>query len=383
MLRLAPVHWMFWRSPLATRGALAARFAVAAMAVTLLLLPVVSPAYFYAADEIYQFVETSNFSGWMTKPGPHPRLILLVPIAGAFAYLLAWAWAGDGVRLRFSAVRGLLCTALTYLYVAMAVSVLSYFVSDERPSFLVTSLAAVVFVPWLWLLPVIGTVTGQWLRRASAPAEPLRGDSGAQSTAKRTVALQRVLNPALLSLLIPMLVLAFPLLHESADKRLARESLAMADKVHALFDAGDGEGIYAMLSPQSMALVDRQAFVERVQLVRREVGELTPTVAPATARTRPGEEVARSRRSKRWRIFTGSQLFELSNDRQGARAEAGETLVFDLSEGRPRLYAISVWPLGRVPALRLSMPERTCQWRKEPLLHCALHTEPLPRILFY
>lgn len=147
-----------------SRNALAWRFAAVAAISALLVLPLMPPEYFYHRADIFGY-------GGALKPGVHWRMGVLAPIAGSTAFVMAWVWSGGVGRVYFSPWRGLFCSLLTFLYSAVFVSFLGYWLSDETLPFFRLAVIGMLFLPFLSLIPVVGAVAGIVLSRG-IPREP-------------------------------------------------------------------------------------------------------------------------------------------------------------------------------------------------------------------
>jgi hypothetical protein len=145
-----------------SRAALAWRFAAVAAISTFLLLPFVPAEYFYHRTAIFGY-------GGALRPGIHWRVGLIVPIVAASAFALAWVWAHRAGRVYFSAWRGLLCALLTFFYAAVFLSVLGDWLSEETLPFIRLAVVGLLYLPFLWAIPVVGAVAGTVLARGIAP----------------------------------------------------------------------------------------------------------------------------------------------------------------------------------------------------------------------
>src|SRR6266702_1009067 len=132
-----------------SRAALAGRFAAVATVLALLLLPLFPTEYFYHRAAIF------NYDGSLL-PGIHWRVGLIVPVVSCSAFAPAYVWAGRAGRVYFSGLRGLLCALLAFLYAAVFVSLLSHWLSEETLPFLRLALLGLLFLPYLWSIPVAG-----------------------------------------------------------------------------------------------------------------------------------------------------------------------------------------------------------------------------------
>ncbi len=149
--------------PPRSRAQIAWLFAAAAAVFAVILLPLMPPEYFYPREAIF------GYRGSLL-PGVHWRVGLLVPIVGLSAFSLAWLWAGRAGHAYFSTGRGLLCALLTFLYSAVFVTLLGDWLSDETLPFFRLAVLGMLFIPFLWLIPVVGTIAGGVLARGIAPA---------------------------------------------------------------------------------------------------------------------------------------------------------------------------------------------------------------------
>src|SRR5436305_15270010 len=112
-----------------TRAGVAFRFGAVATAYALLLLPLFAPLdYLYHRAELYEY-------GGSLRPGIHWRVALIVLIVASTAFALAYVWASRAGRVYFSPYRGLLTALLTFLYMAVLVSLLGHRLSDESTPF--------------------------------------------------------------------------------------------------------------------------------------------------------------------------------------------------------------------------------------------------------
>ncbi len=164
-----------------SRAALAWRFAAVAAIYAFMLLPLMPVDYFYHRAVIFGY-------GGSLRPGIHWRVGLIVPIVALSAFALAWVWARHAGQVYFSTWRGLLCALLTFLYAAVFISLLGDWLSDETLPFFRLAVLGLLFLPFLWLIPVVGAVAGFALARGIAP-EPMN----------LRARLQRAVVPLLLS----------------------------------------------------------------------------------------------------------------------------------------------------------------------------------------
>lgn len=152
----------YWGAMPLSRTALARRYASIATITALIFLPLVPSEPFYPSPQPF---EQEHVVHW--------RVLLLLPITFVAAHFVAFVWSGGQREPRFSAMRGVFATLVTYVYLAMAAELLSRWLSDGNDLlFRLFILAWIYLQPFMLLLPVIGGVTGAWLgRRVQAAAE--------------------------------------------------------------------------------------------------------------------------------------------------------------------------------------------------------------------
>lgn len=253
------------------------------------------------------------------------------------------------VRRRDSdGVRGLICSVLAYLISALMISVLGYFFSAESFPFFRLAVIGAIFMPQVWLVPLVGILAGAYLKTGLKP-----GKSG------RSIGLG-----AWASLALPAIALAIPALIVSPDEQMVRESRALTARIESLFDASRPEGIYDLLTEESKRQVPREGFLSRLREIRSSVGAVE------------------SRKWLRYRIYLQSRLFEITTKRTGRQHATLEQLVFDLSTGAPRLQALGISIENAPPTAHFYAATRPCHGEAQ-LLHCASLNEPLPKRLFW
>ena len=176
-----------------TRAGVAFRFAAVATAYVLLLLPLFAPL-----DYLYHRAELCGYGGSLL-PGIHWRVALIVLIVASCAFALAYVWASRAGRVYFSAYRGLLNALLTFLYMAVFVSLLGHSLSDESTPFVRFALLGFLYLPFLWLIPIIGAVAGSFLARRVAPSSFLASGASSFRTSCTTCASGRRPAPRIAS----------------------------------------------------------------------------------------------------------------------------------------------------------------------------------------
>lgn len=344
---------------LSPRAALASRFALIATLSALPLLPLVPTEYFYHRAAIF------NYNG-SVLPGIHWRVALTLPIVALCAFATAYAWATRAGKIYFSAVRGLICALLTFVYTALFLSMVGHWLSDESLPFIRLALTGLLFLPYLWLIPGIGAVSGIWLARTLAI-------NSAPSRAR----LRHAVQPLVLSVAPAIAVVGIAQCFPPPEQEISKTSLQLADEVWARFDAGDAAGVYALFSDESKKLLDREPFIAKLTAAWRKANAL-----PAETKTLPDPAARGTRKRLNWRIYTRSQKFEVGSMQIAAGGEIHETAVFDLSSGSPQLYGIAIGFNNGPPADNMISPERYCGRIDAPLLHCGQINEPLPRPWF-
>jgi len=342
-----------------SRGGLACRFAAVTTALAFLLLPLLPAAYFYPHAAIF------NYDGSLL-PGIHWRVGLIVPVVSFSAFATAYVWAGRAGRVYFSGLRGLLCALLTFFYVAVFVSLLGHWLSDEPLPFLRLALIGLLYLPYLWSIPLVGAIAGNLLARRIAP-EPTHSPAR----------LQHAVQPLVMSIAPLFAIVGIAQCFPPPETAISKATLQLSDEVWARFDAGDAEGVYALFSDESKKLLDHDRFVAKLTAAWRMANALPAD--PASARNRPAQG---KRERLNWRIFTRSQKFEVLSMQIAAGGEMQEAAVFDLSSGQPQLYGIAIGFNDGNPADNIIAPTRYCSRTNATLLHCGQISEPLPRPWF-
>jgi hypothetical protein len=207
-----------------SRAALAWRFAAVAAISAFMLLPLVPAEYFYHRAAIFGY-------GGSLRPGIHWRVGLVVPIVVLSGFALAWVWARRAGQVYFSAWRGLLCALLTFLYAAVFVSLLGNLLSDETLPFFRLAVLGLLFLPFLWPIPVVGAVAGIVLARGIA-SEPTN----------LRARLQRAVLPLVLSVAPLFAILGMAQCFPPPETEVSKATLQRSDEVWARFDAGDADG---------------------------------------------------------------------------------------------------------------------------------------------
>ena len=342
-----------------SRTALACRFAAVAAVSALMLLPLVPTEYFYHRAAIF------NYDGSL-RAGIHWRVALIVPVVALSAFASAYVWAGRAGQAYFSGLRGLLCALLAFTYAAVFVSLASHWLSDETLPFFRLAMVGLLFVPYLWPIPVVGAVAGSLLARTVTPVPT---DSRAR--------LQHAVRPLVLSIAPLFAIVGIAQCFPPPEQEISEASLKRSDEVWARFDAGDADGVYAMFSNESKQLLDRERFVAKLTAAWRKANAL-----PADAAAARNHPARGTRKRLIWRIYTRSQKFEVGSMQIAASGEIHETAVFDLSSGQPELYGIAIGFNNGNPADNIITPTRQCSGTNAPRMHCGQINEPLPRPWF-
>jgi len=129
----------------------------------------------------------------------------------------------------FFRMRGVLCASLTFLYAAVFVSLLGDWLSDETLPFFRLAVLGLLYLPFLWTIPVIGAVAGIVLARGIAPeAINLRAR------------LQRAVLPLVLSVAPLSAILGIAHCFPPSKTEVSKATLPLSDEVLADFNAGDG-----------------------------------------------------------------------------------------------------------------------------------------------
>jgi hypothetical protein len=324
-----------------------------------MLLPLVPVEYFYHRAGLFDYYGS-------LYPVIHWRVALIVPIVAFSAFALAYVWAGRAGRVYFSGSRGLLCALLTFVYAAVFVSLLGHWLSEETLPFLRLAVTGLLWLPYLWLIPIVGAVAGNLLARRIAP-EPTH------SRAR----LQHAVQPLVLSIAPLFAIVGITQCFPPPETAISKASLQLSDEVWARFDAGDADGVYALFSDESKKLLDRDAFVAKLTAAWRKANALPADAA--TARNRPAQG---TRKRLNWRIYTRSHKYEVISMQIAAGGEMYDTAVFDLSSGQPELYGIAISFNDGTPADNIITPLHDCGHNDAPQLRCASFTEPLPRPWF-
>lgn len=334
----------------------AMQFAICAMAVAVLYLPLFPPYYLYGNTALERIADAQSW---------HWRVLLVLPLTGALAFLAALAWArGDG---RLGALRGALCAALAYVGMAMTVSVFGWFVSDEWIPYFRVAILAMLLLPLLWLVPAVGALAGAFigLQRRTGDGLPTPARPRPRVVWWRT-----------LTLLLPVaLLLAAQLLPEQVRARRMRASAEdLAGELHAAFEARDMAVFHRALSPEAQALVDRDDFLHRLAELRDFVGEPAPR--------KGSDDSNRHRIRVAGRLHPDSGLVEFASVRGGTGAESTEKLVFKFEDGTAALHGVFMRADGLAPERNVYAPRRTCRPGAPSLLHCAPFDDEPPRPVF-
>lgn len=325
----------------ASRRGTAGRFALLASIAAAACLPLFPEGYLYDNDALDR-LEAMDQYPW--------RVMLVIPLAAVTAFMTAFAWSDPVGRL--GAWRGVLCALLTYVGVAMVLSWIGWHVSNEWIPFFRIAMAALVTMPVLWLLLVLGAAGGAVF---GARRDPARA-AGVRSQ-------DRVLRA--LSLAVP--ILAFIAAQHTPELRSARHHMtqahALSDHLHDSFERGEFEAFHDALSIEADAAVDRDELLRKLAAIRAHVG------APSTA----------GNRRVRPRYMPQSQLIKISSARNGEGANSSGTLLFTIEHGTVRLHGIFMRADGMAPAQNVYTPRRICSPGRPPLLHCASFYELPPQ----
>ncbi len=109
---------------------------------------------------------------------------------------------------------------LTFLYAAVFVSLLGYWLSDETLPFFRLAVLGLLFLPFLWPIPVVGAVAGIALARGIAP-EPM--NLGAR--------LQRAVLPLVLTVAPLFAILGIAQCFPPPETEASKATLQLFDKV--------------------------------------------------------------------------------------------------------------------------------------------------------
>ena len=333
-----PWRTRMWRTPL-SRAALSLRYASMATITAVFFLPFVPDSIFYASHTR----ET------------HWRVLLVLPMTAVTAYVMAFVWSGGEREPRFSEQRGVVAAFLAYVYLAMALDLLSRWLSNGRePIFRYLVLGWFGLLPFTALIPVIGALTGAWLaRNVAAPQE---SDQGRSSRLTWGIGLTLATPP--LGLLLSY-ALGAP---EHNRFESARE---VAQRALAHFDQNEPEQLYAMFATESLAQVDHDSFIATLRKRRDSTGELRSS---------------RARRELRhvWYPRTGIIKFEYR--RAGVKDQSSEMIVIDVRGPTLAVSTLVMMFDAQRPADTVLVLGRNCYFNS-PSLFCEGDEMP-PRSLF-
>jgi hypothetical protein len=164
----------------------------------------------------------------------------LLPIVASSAIALAYVWAGSAGRVYFSPWRGLLCAMLTFVYAAVFVSLLGHWLSDETLPFLRLAVASLLYLPFLWLIPLVGAAAGGLLA-SRIPRE---------LTHSRMRPIHAV-QPLVVSIAPLFAIIGISQCFPPPETEISKAALQLSDEAWARFDAGDAAGVYALFSDES------------------------------------------------------------------------------------------------------------------------------------
>lgn len=331
----------FWGSPPLSGAALARRFAGIATVSAFAFLPLVPADVFYPSRPATGLVET------------HWRLLLILPMTFAIAYAVAFVWSGGQREPRFSTKRGIAATLLTYVYVAMAADLTSRALSDGRePLFRLFLIAWIYLLPLMLLLPAVGAVTGAWLGRNVAASQGNRA---------------RAVTPAMwLMMAVPLLALLLSHALGAPQRAKIEAARAIAQRALAHFDNDEPDQLHAMFMAESMAMIDRDAFISALKERRDSLGALSNDEA---------------RRELRHHWYPAAGVIQFDYQRTGSKGQSNESIVIDVHGPDPALSAVFMTFEGQPPAHNIFVPRRHCGGEGE-LLHCGHFDDQPPRSLF-
>ncbi len=321
-----------WGSTPLSRSALSRRYASVATMTALVFLPLVP------RDVIY------------------PSRLLLLPVTFAIAYVVAFVWSGGQREPRFSGRRGLAAALLTYVYLAMAADLLSRWLSDgQELVFRLFMVAWIYLLPPILLLPAIGSITGTWLgRKVAAPQESLQRRSS------------RLTAGMWLTLVIPLLGFLLSYALGASQRNQIENARVVAQRALAHFDKNEPDQLYAMFTTESLAMIDRDAFIAALREQRDSLGELRESDA---------------RRELRHRWYPRAGIIQFDYSRTGVKGESSESIVIDVHGPTAAVSAVLMTFEGQPPAHNIFVPRRDCG-RNNELLHCGLLDDRPPRSLF-
>lgn len=332
----------FLGTPPLTRSALSRRYASIATITAVIFLPLLPRDIFYPGWPASQFVEPH----WFDKETVMLwRKLLLLPMTFVIAYVMAFAWSGSQRAPRFSAQRGLVAAMLSYVYLGMAIDLLSRWLSDgQEPWFRYFAMGFIFLMPWTLLVPVIGAATGDRLGRkiTATPESAQRGNT------PLTAGMWLTLVTPLLALL-----LSYALDAPKRDQIDAARIVAQRALDH--FDQNAPEQLYAMFPADAQARIDRDAFIATLRERRDSLGELQDSDAR--------DEVRHD-----W--YPGDGIVHFGFNRAGSRGDSNESIVIDVREATPTLSAVFMSFDGQPPAHNIYVPPHRACLTNDTDLYC-------------
>jgi hypothetical protein len=290
------------------------------------------------------------------RPETPWRVLLVLPMTAVAAYVMAFAWSGGQREPRFSEQRGVVAALLAYVYLSMALDLLSRWLSDgQEPIFRLFILGLFALLPFTALIPGIGAMTGAWLgRNVAAPQE-----SHQDRSSRLNWGMWLTLATLLLALLLSY-ALGAPE-HNRMDS-----ARAVAQRALAHFDQNEPEQLYAMFATESLAKVDRDSFIATLRERRDSTGELRSSSA---------------RRELRHHWYPRSEIIQFDYRRAGAKGLSSESIVIDV-RGPTLTVSTVLMTFEAQPAENTVLVlGRNCDVNNQEL-HCGGFDELPPRSLF-
>ena len=277
------------RTPL-SRTALSLRYASIATITAFFFLLIVPREIFYPSGQ---------------RPEMPWRLLLVLPMTAVAAYVMAFAWSGSQREPRFSDKRGAVAAMLAFVYLSMALDLLSRWLGDgQDPIFQLFVIGWFALLPYTALIPAIGAITGAWLgRNVAAPQESPQGRSS------------RLTWGMSLTLATPLLALLLSYALGAPERDRIEIARVVAQRALAHFDQNEPEQLYAMFATDSLAKIDRDSFIATLRERRDSIGEL---------RSR------RARRELQHSWYPRSGLMQFDYRRAGVRGRSRESIVIDV-----------------------------------------------------
>jgi hypothetical protein len=335
-----------WGSAPLSRAALSRRYACIATVAAFAFLPLVPAEAFYPSSQYFRaWFERDDIIFW--------RLLLLLPITFATAYVVAFVWSGGQREPHFSARRGVMAALLTYVYVALAADLSSrWLTGGQEMLFRLFMVAWVYLLPLMMLIPVIGGVAGAWLRRNLAARQKI-------DQPRR----MRLTSGMLLTLVTPLAALLLSYALGSPQRSRIETARTVAQGALASFDQNEPQRLYAMFTTESLAMIDRDSFIAILRERRDSVGALE------------------SREGLRHQWYPRAGVIQFDYSRVGTAGESNESIVIDVRGSEPAVSAVFMSFEGQPPAHNIFVPRRSCGGRNE-VLHCGQFDDQPPRSLF-